>query len=88
MEHTEVLHVGPVANPYVMHISADDSMEPDATMLAQHDVTDHDASLFDKTGRGNGGFDALKSADHAPHCRGIGQGPARGGMGPCDDASS
>jgi hypothetical protein len=78
MEHTEVLHVGPVTDPDVVHVPANDGMEPDAAMLAEHDIADDDAGLFDKTGGRNGGFDTLKCADHAAHCRGIAPRPARG----------
>jgi len=80
MEHTEVLHIRPVADPDKVHVPANDGMKPDAAVLAQHDIADDHAGLFDKTGRGNGGFDSLKCADHAAHCRGIGPRPARGVM--------
>jgi hypothetical protein len=85
MEHTEILHVRPVTDPNRVHVSANDGMEPDATMLAQHDIADDDTGLFDKTGCGNGGFDALKCADHAAHCRGINRQPARGKWGTARD---
>ena len=78
MEHTEVLHVSPVTNPDKVHVSSNDGMEPDATMLTQHNIADDDACLFDKTRGGNGRFDSLKCADHAAHCRGIAPQPARG----------
>ena len=67
-----------------MHVPANDGMEPDTAMFAQHDVADDNAGLFDKTGRGNGGFDSLKCADHEAHCRGIGLRPARGEWFQCD----
>jgi hypothetical protein len=40
-------------------------MERDAAVLAETDIADDDAGLFGKTGRGNGGFNALKGADQA-----------------------
>ena len=39
-------------------------MELDIVVLAEHGITDDDAGLFDKTGRGNGGFETLKCVDH------------------------
>lgn len=66
MQHTEVLHIGPVADPDIMHVPANDGMKPDATLLAQHNIADDDAGLLDKTGSGNRGFDALKGANHLP----------------------
>lgn len=81
MEYTEVLHIRPVTNPNGVHIPANDGMEPDAAVLAQHDIADDDAGFLDKAGRRNGGFDSLKCADHAGHCRGIGPSPARGLIG-------
>jgi hypothetical protein len=78
MEHTEVLHISPVTDPDIVYVSPNDSMEPDAAVLAKHDIADDHAGLFDITGRGNSGFDTLKCADHAAHCRGIGPRPARG----------
>jgi uncharacterized RmlC-like cupin family protein len=52
MEHAEVLHISPVADPDIVHVPANDSMEPNAAVLAKHDIADDDAGLFDKTGRG------------------------------------
>ncbi len=46
-------------------VPANDGMERDAAVLAETDIAHDDAGLFDKTGRGNGGFDVLKGADHA-----------------------
>ena len=34
MEHTEVLHVRPVSDLDRVHVTANDSMEPDAAVLA------------------------------------------------------
>ena len=81
MEHAESLHIRPVADPDKMHISANDGMEPDAAVLAQHHIADDDAGLFDKAGCGNGWFNTVKCADHAAHCRGISRQPARGKCG-------
>ena len=78
MEHAEVLHVRPVADSDAVHVPANDSMEPDATVFAQHDITNDDAGFFDKAGCRDGWLDTLKCADHASHCRGIGQRSARG----------
>ena len=66
MQHTEILHVGPVTDPDRVHVPTNDGMEPDAAVFAEHDITDDNAGLFDKTGDRNGGFDTLKCADHAP----------------------
>jgi hypothetical protein len=65
MEHAEVLHISPVADPDIVHVPANDSMEPNAAVLAKHDIADDDAGLFDKTGDRNGGFETSKWADHA-----------------------
>src|SRR6185369_13968036 len=81
MEHTEVLHIGPLTDPDIVHIPANDGMEPDTAVFAQHDVADDDAGFLYKAGRGDGGFDSLKCTDHASHCRGIGPRPARGANG-------
>jgi len=78
MEYTEVLHVRPLADPDTVHIPANDGMEPDTAVFAQHDIADDDAGFLDKAGRGNGGCDSLKCTDHASHCMGIGPRPARG----------
>lgn len=64
MEHTEVLDVGPVTDPDVVHVPADDGMEPDAAVSAQHDIANDDAGLFYEAGVRNCRFDALKGADH------------------------
>ena len=66
VQHAEVLHVGPVANPDIMHIPANHGMEPDAALFAQYDIPDDNPGLFDKTGGWDSGFDALKSTDHRP----------------------
>jgi hypothetical protein len=79
MEHAEILHVGSISNPNMVHVPANDGMEPHAAVLAQYHIADDNAGLFDKAGDGNGWFDALKCADHAAHCRGIGRQSARGG---------
>jgi len=49
----------------ILWVHANESMELDTVVLAEHDIAHDDAGLFDKTGRGNGGFDALIGADHA-----------------------
>jgi len=72
MEHAEILHVCPVTNPDKVHVSSNDGMEPDTTVLTQHHIADDDACFVDKTGVGDDGFYSLKCADHAAHCRGIG----------------
>ena len=59
-------------------VHANDGMELDTAVLAEHEIADDDAGLFDKTGRGNGGFDALIRCGSCVHDnRGIGPRPAR-----------
>jgi hypothetical protein len=48
MQHAEVLHVGPISDPNVVHIAADHGVEPDAALLTHHHIADHDSGLFDK----------------------------------------
>ena len=72
MEHAEILHVRSVTDSDMVHVPANDGMEPDAAVLAQHHIADDNAGLFDKAGCGNGRLDTLECADHAAHCRGIG----------------
>lgn len=67
MQHAEVLHVGSVSNADVIHIAADDGMEPGAAVFAHHDVADDDRGVFDKAGLRDGGPDALESPNHPPN---------------------
>ena len=46
-------------------VHANDGMELDTAVLAEHDIADGDPGLFDKTGGRHGGFETLKCADHA-----------------------
>ena len=46
-------------------VLANDGMELEAAVLAEHDVTNHHAGCFDNAGLRNGGFETLKCADHA-----------------------
>jgi len=46
-------------------VHANDGMELEAAVLAEHDVTNHPAGFFDNAGLRNGGFETLKCADHA-----------------------
>ena len=52
VQHAEVLHVGPVPDTNVVHIPADNGMEPGAALFAHHDVADNDRRFFDKAGLG------------------------------------
>jgi hypothetical protein len=65
VEHAEILHVGPVADADEMHVTTDDGIEPDATLLAHDHVADDHGGILDVGGRWNGRLNALKSADHA-----------------------
>jgi hypothetical protein len=47
MEHTEILHISPVTDPDIVHVPANDSVKPDAAVLAHHDIADDDTGLFD-----------------------------------------
>lgn len=40
-------------------------MEPNAVVLADQNIADDNAGLFDETGRRDRRFDALKGVDHA-----------------------
>src|SRR6185369_13276131 len=80
VQHTEILHVRPLAQTDVVDITADHGVEPYAALLAHHDVTDHNARVFDEAGLGNGRGDALKGSDHRLHDRGIDLVPARGSL--------
>jgi len=71
MEDTKILYVRPVADPDRVHVSANHSVEPDATMFAHYNIADDDTGFLDKTGGGNSGFDALECPDHEVHCRRI-----------------
>ena len=42
MQHAEILHVRPVAETDIIHITANHGVEPGAALLAHDDVTDHD----------------------------------------------
>jgi hypothetical protein len=53
----------------ILWVHANEGMEIDNVVLAEHGITDDDAGLLEKTGRGNGGFDILKSSDHGLQCR-------------------
>ena len=49
----------------ILWVHANEGMELDNVVLAEHGITDDDAVLFDKTGGRNGGFETSKWADHA-----------------------
>jgi hypothetical protein len=49
----------------ILWVHANEGMEIDNVVLAEHGITDDDAGLFDKTGGRNGGFETSKWADHA-----------------------
>ncbi|GKS63401.1 hypothetical protein YTPLAS72_07050 [Nitrospira sp.] len=49
MQHAEVLDVCSVSDPNRVHIATDHSVEPNATLLTHHNITDHDGRRLDKT---------------------------------------
>lgn len=48
MKHAEVLHIRPIADPNVIHIASDHSMEPHAAIFTHDDIADYDSGLLDK----------------------------------------
>jgi hypothetical protein len=72
VQHAEILHIGPVPNPNGVNISSNNGVEPHTAVLSHDHIADDRAGFLDETGFRDGGFYALKGADHGPHCRGIG----------------
>jgi hypothetical protein len=64
VQHAQILNVGPVSDPDVVHIASHYGMEPDTALFAHLHVADHDAGVLDKAGGGNRRFDTLERPNH------------------------
>ncbi|OLC42162.1 MAG: hypothetical protein AUH74_04585 [Nitrospirae bacterium 13_1_40CM_4_62_6] len=65
VHHAEVLNIGPLPDPDGVDIAAYHRVEPDARLLADHHIPDHDRGLLDEGGGRDRRLDALERADHA-----------------------
>ena len=64
VQHAEILYIGTVADPNVIHIPSNDGMKPRAAVFAHDDIPDHDGRVLDEARSGDSGCDALEGADH------------------------
>ena len=56
---------GSTVDENILRVHANEGLELDIVVLAEHDIADDDTGLFHKTGGRDGGFETLKWADHA-----------------------
>ena len=62
VQHAEILDVRTVAQTNKVHITPNDRMKPDTTVLTHHHIADDDPGVFNKAGLRNGWPDALKGS--------------------------
>ena len=66
VQNAEILDVGPIADTDVMDVPANDRVEPDAGLLADDDISDHQGRFLDEGAFWDGRSDSLKGSDHRP----------------------
>ncbi len=77
VQHAEILYVGPISDPDVIHIAPNDRVKPHTAVLAHDDIANDDGGGFNKARLRDCRLDALKRANHEEHSRGIDPDPAR-----------
>ena|GEM_PF-3592601 len=56
---------GSIEGEKILLVYANEGMELDTVVLAEHDIANDDTGLFHKTGDRNGGFETLNCVDQA-----------------------
>jgi hypothetical protein len=65
MQHTIVLHVSAIADPYVEHVTAGDGAEPDRSLFADVDVADYLGAVGNEGCRVNLRMNTAKWSNHS-----------------------